>query len=129
MHMPDKANRPSAYNLALIPYAKRIQLMRECYELSLHTHCDELDCSKSFARQRTSKTFDEILKMTCRPKKGTFICWAFIDRNASGKICFDEDYIDAGVSVGSGVEYFIFMQVPLDKLEYLVKKYEIPVLQ
>lgn len=112
-----------------IPKKKTIKawkaLLSEAKEKSFQHWCDILDCSKSFCRKSTDKTFDEILEML---HDNRFLHTCFIHRKERSG--FDADgrteYIEVGLSVSpknEGVDYFIFIYVDISHLQHFIDKY------
>lgn len=75
--------------------------------VALRIHCDELDCSKSFRRVKTSKTAQEIIAIALETQDSMFF---FIGRPPLGN---EPAYFDIGLrtSGNDGNEYFIFAAV------------------
>jgi len=103
------------------------QLLYDAKDKSFEYHCDVLNCNKSWARQKTDKTFDEIIKMMIPI---TFLHFVFIHRKNKLDKFMDgrKDYIETGICVNNkneGVDYFIFIYVDFDYLNYFIKEYNL----
>lgn len=98
------------------------EFIANCIAQSYLVLRDELDCRKSWCRVPTEKTTVEILDLT--DNKGNLVIWTFIVRDRS---FMDETYIDAGLRVGSpeGVDYFLWVRINTEKLDYFVDKYNL----
>ena len=103
---------------------EKLKLINECKELSYKFNLDELDCSKSFARVRTNKSYEEILEMINDRK---FVHWYF---GAKTDFIEHKNYIDVGLCVTDfdGVDYFIFLYLETKHLDDLIKKYNLKLL-
>ena len=94
------------------------------------TRVDVLDCSKSFARERADKTFNEVFDLIDKNVLGFFVMILRKDANVFG-LFSDElkimDYLEIGIrSIDVGKkEYFIFNYLDKDKLKELEKMFEI----
>ncbi|KKN67707.1 hypothetical protein LCGC14_0458520 [marine sediment metagenome] len=99
--------------------------LEDCISHSYDVKCDELDCSKSMARIMTDKTSKEILDIT---KNAGFIHWSFIMRKPIAFLDEGKTYIEAGLRVSEysgSVDYFIWIYINIEKLDYFVEKYKI----
>ena len=96
--------------------------MIDCIDNSYLVLCDELDCSKSWARVPANKSASKILNFTDHSK---FVHWVFIVRDM--EFIGGESYIQAGLRVSGdhGIDYFIFAHIKLELLDYFVKKYNL----
>jgi len=100
------------------------KFLKDCISKAFRVKVDELDCKISFRRMPTKKSADDIIKMAKENEKAGHCFHVFIIRNyVFGK----EPYIEAGVSTNKPLEkeYFIFIYIKLDKLDYFVKKYKL----
>ena len=105
-----------------LPKSKAEKVIREAMSIAKWIKTDQLDCNISFARQDTNKTPDEVLKMGLKDKN-TF--WNFIIRES-------KDWIDASSDIGLSVkpvgleiEYFLWIDVDVDKAYDLAMKYKL----
>lgn len=87
------------------------------YTIAYSAHCDKLDCLTSFARQGTNKTYDDIWDMvyngswhngTCIFRKGYYSL-----EPDHYEFCLDVVY--------QGVNYFIWIRILTDDLQYVIK--------
>lgn len=85
-------------------------------------YVQQLDCSISWARQSTDKTFDDIILIS-KQKKVVYNHFVFIHRN------FDREYIEIGLSTDIDISYFIFIELPIEKLEEYIKLYNLQLFQ
>ena len=110
------------YNLKNIK--NRTKFLKDCISKSYKVELDELDCSISFMRRPTKASVDDIFKIS--DTKGSFVHYVFIVRGTT--FGNDRPYIEAGLStklVGTGKEYFIWIYIKLEKLDYFIKKYKL----
>ena len=97
--------------------------MEDCISQSYKVKCNELDCSKNFCRVFTKKTASEILDIS---EQCIYSFWNFIIRDK--RFPEEKEYIEAGMSATknlSSPEYFIWIYIDLEKLDYFVKKYDL----
>ena len=87
------------------------------------TDVDMLDCKKSFARVRADKTLDQVMALIDKSAIGFFSM--VIREKEMSHFGVREDVLELfirSIDVGD-VEYFIFMHLPVDKLQYLLENY------
>jgi hypothetical protein len=103
-----------------------LALLRDAKDKAFNVHLDELECSSSFERYESKKTFEEILKIW---EESEFRHFVFIVRNRK---MFDfnnnQPYIETGTRSnkrGEGKDYFLFIYIPLEFLYYFVTKYKL----
>lgn len=108
------------YNLNYIENKRAF--LEDCISRSYRIHCDELDCSKSLSRVKIDKTANEILDIS--DIKNSFNHWVFIIRDDMFYL-EERDYIEAGIRTGNGPDYFIWIYIKLENLNYFVKKYDL----
>jgi len=94
--------------------------LEDCVSKSYKTRCDELDCSKSFSRVNTEKTLNEILGMISESR---FVHCVFIIRNPIFK--YEKQDIEAGLRLTNGIDYFIWINIEINHLDYFTNKYEL----
>jgi hypothetical protein len=95
--------------------------MADCISNSYLVLCDELDCSKSWARVRSDKTSDEILDLI---DDSDFVHYVFIVDVMD--FVGGDKFINTGLRVSSdSVDYFIFAHINIELLDYFVKKYDL----
>jgi hypothetical protein len=101
---------------------KSLELLKEAKELCSEIHLDQLDCSKSFFRVKTEKSFDDIVEIA---KKSSFYHFTFIYRKSDCQFIMNgQDYIETGISViNDCVDYFIWVNLETKHLDYFVQKY------
>lgn len=108
----------SAYE---IPKPKRKSIILEALNLAYYKEVDELDCSKSFARQPTNKSIDEVLKIAFTDKKALY---NFIFRKMD--YFGEEDYFDVGFStLGTEPNYFLWLKLTPEDGFKLIEKYKL----
>jgi len=103
-----------------IPRAKAKQVLEAAMALAYHVHCDELDCSKSFARQPTDKTPQEVFEIGLKTP-GTL--YTFIHRDYRG---WEQDFFDVGLStIGQVPNYFLWISLDIENGEKLIKTFKL----
>jgi len=76
----------------------------------------QLDCSISWARQLTDKTFDDVISISKSEK--AFNHFVFIHRK------FNTEYIEIGLATDiKDISYFIFIDLPIEKLKKYIISY------
>ncbi len=106
------------YNHTHMSLEQKVELMREAKELAYEWWVDILDCSVSWARQRVEMKFDEILK-----KFDNECHFFFIHRR--GFLKDEDDFIETGYRTMTDPDYFLWINMKLEKLPYFVKKYNL----
>ena len=104
----------------------KIKFLKDCISKSYKVLLDELDCNVSFARKPTKASVDDIFTVT--KTKGSHSYYVFIIRRmVYGK---EKPYIEAGVRtvVPFEKDYFIWIHIKVDKLDYFIKKYKLKIL-
>jgi len=105
-------------------------ILKWTHENGIKTDIHYLDCSKSFARQRSDKTFEEAMAHISKESKGFFRIIYRRNWNA-WLICSDDptpkDYLEIGICGISidGIEHFIFVFLDKEKLDELKEQFEI----
>lgn len=98
------------------------ELFYEAKELSFNCWCDEKH-HLDWKRIKSIKTFDEIFKFAEDSKFSHFV---FIHRKSQDLKKEIGDFIEIGLNVPVGdTEFYIFIEVSIDKLDYLTNKYNI----
>jgi hypothetical protein len=93
--------------------------IRDCISKSYNVWCDELDCNVSFARKQVYKTPEDIIKYA---EESSFKHYVFILRRSLQ----ETPYIEASIRTGhDGIDYFLWINIKLDMLDYFQKKYHI----
>lgn len=84
----------------------------------LNLKLDQLDCSKSWSRQDTSKSLEEIITIS---KKDVDCHYSFIHRVNPIK-----EYLEIGLRTDeNNIGYFIWVLLPVDRLEQYITKYKL----
>lgn len=79
---------------------------------------DQLDCSVSFSRQKTTKTVDEVLAMALDAPR---TLWSFIIRYDA-----DPSYADIGcTTMTNPVDYFLWIETSPEVAERLVERFRL----
>jgi hypothetical protein len=99
-----------------LPRLKAKKVIKEAISIAKSVTADELDCNKSFYRETTSKSIDEIFQMGLKNKN---TMWHFCIRY------YPEKRTDIGLSTGSGVTYFLWINMDVDKAYKLAEKYKL----
>jgi hypothetical protein len=77
---------------------------------------DQLDCSVSFSRQKTTKTVDEVLEMALNSPR---TLWSFIIRYD-----LEPSYADIGcATMTNPVDYFLWIETSAEVAEKLAKRF------
>lgn len=109
------------YNLDHIK--DEVKFLKDCISKSYKVKADELDCNVSWARKPTKLSVKDILKISAN--KDNFSHYTFIVR----RIVFGKEkpYIEAGIRTGipGSVDYFLWIYIKLEKLDYFIKKYKL----
>ena len=99
------------------------KFLKDCISKSYSVDLDELDCNVSFNRKKTKKSLNDIFKIV---KDSNFIHYIFIERNTV--FGNEKPHLQAGLRTSeqsSGIDYFIFIYIKYDKLNYFIKKYRL----
>ncbi len=82
---------------------------------------NELDCSKSFSRTSTEISYEQICDIA---KNDKFVHIVFIVRNYD--FLDRPTYIEIGLRTSkNSIDYFTFIELPIDRLEYYINKYNL----
>ena len=99
-----------SFKLSELSFDQKIALLRKAKELSTHFWVDELDCSKSFCRQKIEMSFDDAMKL-------------FDDKAILGiyhRYLSPENHIEVSFrTMSSPIDYFLFLIVPVEKISEL----------
>jgi hypothetical protein len=121
--MPDKF-----YDLKYPSVKKVKNILSWAYYNGLRTDVDVLNCKKSFRRMKSDKSFEEIFELIDKRAIGFFRVIHREKMNLFG-ILSDHyerrDLLDIfirNINVGDD-EYFFFIYMDVDKLDYLKSKY------
>jgi len=100
-----------------MPVVKRRRIYRAALRASYRSWVDELDCSKSLARQPSDRSFDAVLESCLRYSRAH---WSIIRREAIGDRPLHYEF---GCStLGTQPEYFIWVLVRPQLAEQLLRK-------
>lgn len=109
------------------------ELLTEARGMADNIYVDILDCAVSFARQKSDKTFEEVLDMW--DDKEMFRHFVFILRDRSFSTSSGEACIETGIRVGQfdaergrKVDFFIFIELDKKHLNYFLDKYKLKLL-
>ncbi len=86
---------------------QRRAICEKAKEICQHWWVDELDCKKSFIRQKVEMSFDEIMKKFVEGTHFTII-------HRKNDI---EDFLEIGFRTGKVTDYFLWIILDRDKLE------------
>ena len=101
---------------------KELEMLCEAKDKAYFISCEELDCSKSFARTTTTKTFDEIVNIY---RKSSFHHFVFILRHEGfGKAKHIETGLRCTNKAGN-IDYFIFLELDWKHLGEFIGKYKL----
>lgn len=104
-----------------IPKNKAEVILREAISIAKSIRVDQLDCNVSWCREDTNKTIEEVLQVGLKDKN-TF--YNFIIRHPTDNLPGRTD-IGLSTEVGTGITYFLWINVNIDKAYKLVKKYKL----
>ena len=103
----------------IVPKKKAKKVMEEAISLANSVKTDELDCNISFARKSTDKTSLEVLRMGL---KNDNTLWIFVIRKNPE---YYPPHTDIGCRTGRDPEYFLWIDMDIDKAMEIVKKYKL----
>lgn len=96
-----------------------MKFLEEARELAYEVRTEELDCSKSFARANTEKTFEDVVKIY---KKSKYKFFGIVKREEG----FGEpEHVEICLVGDEGIQYFIFIRLEIKYLDCLVGKYKL----
>jgi hypothetical protein len=98
-----------------IPKGKAGELLLKAISLSKDVKVDELDCAKSFRRQPTDKTIEEVLKIGLEDGAS----FHFIYRLECG------GYFDVGLRTCGDIDYFLWIKLNYEQGRKLVVDFEL----
>jgi hypothetical protein len=105
--------RPNTF--FVFPQNKK-QFLEDCVAVADKVWADELDCSKSFARQPTDKTVEEVLEIGLNTKSH----YTFIFREGYGQ----PDYFETGLStLGNHPDYFLWINLGVEQGLKMIEKW------
>ncbi len=100
-----------------IPKDKREEILCAAIEIAYFVKVDQLDCSKSWMREDTDKTVEEVLNIGLNDKNTLY---SFILRGAFQ----DNTYYEAGLStIGFKIDYFLWINLSLENGQKIIDKY------
>lgn len=121
------------YNIGSLELDQIKELLKEAYVMCDKWSVDELNCSKSWSRQKINMSFEEVMK---KANDDTF--YIFIHRfnlMMYGNSAYDgEDkdimgrrrqYLEIGFRTMTSIDYFLWIHVPVKKKEYFLDKYNL----
>jgi hypothetical protein len=103
-----------------IPKGKAAEILGKALALSRDVKVDQLDCSVSFARQKTDKSILEVLTLGLENSSH----YHFIHRSAL--FADEEPYYDVGLSTcGLAPEYFLWIKLNIEQGNKLIQDYNL----
>lgn len=128
IHVPD-----IFYDIQDLDLKKVRSILKWAHKNALKTQVDELDCSVSFRRQASNKSFEEVMEHLDKRSVGYF---RVVLRQPSGMFEFilekytKEEVLEIFIrSIEiENVEHFFFIYLDKDKMDYLRKKYVLKLL-
>ena len=99
-----------------------VSLVYDAHQKSYKCNLSELNCSISFARQNTDKSFFSISNMI---NTADFMHFVFIVR---GDFIEKKKYIEVGIRLHKNsevIDYFIMIFLEMEHLEYFIEKYKL----
>ncbi len=113
--MNSKYKQDLFYNVKKLPLKDKIDLIETAYKIAYKWWVDELDCSKSFARQEIEMDFETIMK-----KFNDSAHFVFIHRRVF------EDYLEIGFcTMETPIDYYLFLYLNKKHIPMFVKKYNL----
>lgn len=117
------------YDIRKMSVEEKKELLTDAYENSYYYHIDKLDCNISFARQQIKDAkFEDYIDLldqrahTVFIKRGGYYEGDEEPKTSSG--WRNEHCIEVGFStMNVGVDFYMFIYVNLDKLNYFIEKY------
>ncbi len=115
----------------VLPAEKADSVFRDAMKLARAIYIDELDCSKSFSRISSNKTYDEIMEIAEKYhslyhfiyRDMSFLPQEFEDANG---LNLNRDYWDVGfTTISSKPDYFLFIELEIEDGFDLIKKYKL----
>ena len=106
------------YDIKQLKLSGRMALLNDANMLATNVFVDKLDVKTSYSRQRTNLTYNDI--MLKFDKKCHMVV---IHRN--------NNFINGNVgeigfcTLAKDIDYFLFMYLPIDKLEIIINKYNL----
>jgi len=110
------------YDTRRLSIDEKVDLLKDCREVSYEWWADRLDCSVSVARQKIDCSFEDILD---RLKEDTH--FVVIDRGVWGSL-FGEDrehFEIAFRTMDSYVDYFLFIEVDSENMPPILDKFSL----
>jgi hypothetical protein len=99
------------------------ELIHDALKLGSNIRCDQLDASKSWFREKTAKTPEEILQMVKKRKDGLF--HFILRQRIPGRV----DYFDVGCStLAHRPDYFLWIDITPEQGAELIAKYGLELL-
>jgi hypothetical protein len=102
------------YNIRHLTLSEKEMILNEAYTLRERWWVDILDCNISFARQKVEMSYNDI--MLKFQEKSHFVV---IHRK-----CF-ENYGEIGFCTLKSPEYFLWINLAEEKLQYIVSKFDL----
>jgi len=100
----------------------KTSILKDSIDVCDKYRVDILNCSKSFARQRTELTFDDVLpKFTDGCHFVVIEREDFLTKKHYGEIGFSE--------LGQQIEHFLFIYLSLENLQTIISKYNLKQIQ
>ena len=123
MRFQDYINKNNDTFFDLSHIGNEVSFMKDCISKSYKVKVDELDCYNSIRRQPTKKTIKDVLEISKKDSNAfyTFVLRILTFRN-------EDPYIEAGIRTNSkedGNDYFLWIHIKPEKLEYFIKKYRL----
>jgi hypothetical protein len=115
------------YNINKLNTEQKRAFFLEAHRLAKSVIVDQLNCSASFLRQPTSKSFNEILEIALHDESDKY--WSCILRNRS-YLTVPIEYFDIGVRTsmkhtGFETEYFIWLDLSTHNGYDLISRYQL----
>lgn len=102
------------YNIRHLTLSEKVMILNEAYTLRERWWVDILDCNISFARQKIEMSFEDIILKFY--EKAHFVV---IHRKSF------EHYGEIGFCTLKSPEYFLWINLSVEKLQYIVSKFDL----
>lgn len=102
--------------------SNKTAFLKDCISKSFRVWTDELDCKVSWHREKSDKKPIDVMKIA---EKSQYSHYIFILRGTF--FTSEGPYIEAGIRTNSNddKDYFLWINIKPEKLEYFIKKYKL----
>jgi hypothetical protein len=107
------------YDAYDLPLERKREILNRARELSYKVRVDKLDCSVSFARQKTDMSYEEVLKKLDDECHFVVIHRRGYTRDGDG------EYGEIGFRAMRGIDYFLWINLTVSDLNTLVNEFNL----